>query len=258
MGIGASRLLFPSPEASYKRSPYLLWLTTSQDEVIPAFFIDVGAKYTLLFSHGNAEDLGHAIERARLLSPILGVNIFAYEYTGYGLSTGAASEEATYADIEAAFQYLTAVLGVPWSSIILYGWSLGSGPSVHLASRLPVRGVVLHSAFASVYRCASSLLAALPGDAYPNVERIGAVRCPIYIVHGVDDFITPVWHAHELAASCRAESAYPPLLVEDAGHHDVEVVAGPIFVDGFLKFLGWLDARPAAVLGTEEVEERKH
>ena len=34
-------------------------------QVIPAFFIDRDAKFTLLFSHGNAEDLGMIIQYFR-------------------------------------------------------------------------------------------------------------------------------------------------------------------------------------------------
>ena len=51
------------------------------------------------------------------VSHILNVNIFAYDYTGYGMSTGEPSEEALYADIEAAFKYLRDIVGIPWRSL---------------------------------------------------------------------------------------------------------------------------------------------
>mmetsp|Transcript_70289 Transcript_70289/g.197062 ORF Transcript_70289/g.197062 Transcript_70289/m.197062 type:complete len:259 (+) Transcript_70289:157-933(+) len=244
MGLVSSSL-FPVPETSYTASPHWIWLTTAESEVIPAFFIDRGAKYTLLFSHGNAEDLGHVIGRTTKLSRALNVNVFVYDYTGYGLSTGVAHEEATYADVQAAFQYLRSVMGIPWEHIVLYGWSLGSGPSVHLASRTPVAGLVLHSAFTSIGRLVLPTTASLPGDVYPNLENIGGVLCPVYIVHGVEDDVTPVWHAHELAGAVRKASAFPPLLVEGAGHTDVDLVAGEDFVEGFQKFLASLELRGA-------------
>lgn len=64
--------------------------------MIPAFFIDRDAKFTMLFSHGNAEDLGMIIQYFREVSHILEVNIFSYEYSGYGMSTGEPSEQGLY------------------------------------------------------------------------------------------------------------------------------------------------------------------
>ena len=56
---------------------------------IPAFFVRRrGANQTLLFSHGNAEDLGMMYKRMKDLALVLCVNILAYDYTGYGLSEG--------------------------------------------------------------------------------------------------------------------------------------------------------------------------
>ena len=58
---------------------------------IPAFFVRRrGAQHTVLFSHGNAEDLGMMYKRMKDLALALCVNILAYDYTGYGLSQGGA------------------------------------------------------------------------------------------------------------------------------------------------------------------------
>ena len=56
------------------------------------------------------------------MSHILDVNIFAYDYTGYGMSSGEPSEEALYADIEAAFKYLRDIVGIPWSGLAATGF----------------------------------------------------------------------------------------------------------------------------------------
>mmetsp|Transcript_121954 Transcript_121954/g.352274 ORF Transcript_121954/g.352274 Transcript_121954/m.352274 type:complete len:259 (+) Transcript_121954:180-956(+) len=241
MGAVLTKVVFQPPEPTYARDPNLIWLNTTEKEVIPAFFIDKDAKYTLLFSHGNAEDLGGVIEKMREVSHILDVNVFAYEYTGYGMSTGEPHEEAFYADIEASFTYLCDVIGVPWQQIVLYGWSIGSGPSVHLACKFAARALVLQSPLLSVYRVALSTRATLPGDMFPNGDRIGDVPCPVYIVHGTEDETVPFWHAQDLAAQRRKECAYPPLWIEGGGHCNLEKVARQDFFDNFLKFLQWLD-----------------
>lgn len=246
MGKALTKVVFQPPEATYTKDPNLIWLNTSEHEVIPAFYIDKDAKYTLLFSHGNAEDLGGVIDKMREVSHILDVNVFAYEYTGYGMSTGSATEQSFYADIEASYKYLHDIVGVPWQQIVVYGWSIGSGPSVHLASRTACRAMVLQSALLSVYRVAmptESWRVTLPGDMFPNVDRISSVACPVYVVHGTQDEIIPFWHARELSANCRQDRAYPPFFVENGGHSNLEKVARQEFYDNFLAFLQWLDTQ---------------
>lgn len=76
-------------------------------------------------------------------------NLCAYDYTGYGQSKGRASIPDTIADINAAFQWLLK-RGIQRQDIILYGQSLGSGPTLDLAaSERGIAGVILHAAFAS-------------------------------------------------------------------------------------------------------------
>ena len=67
------------------------------------------AKFTLLFSHANAEDLGLIFEHLKILSQVLQVNVMGYDYTGYGHSSGRPSEADCYADITAAFSWLIQV-----------------------------------------------------------------------------------------------------------------------------------------------------
>ena len=94
----------------------------------------------MLFSHGNAEDLGLILSYFQEAAMGLKCNVFAFDYTGYGLSTGVPSEEDVYADAEAAYLYLRDVLGIPWEQVILFGRSLGSAAATHIASLAPVRG----------------------------------------------------------------------------------------------------------------------
>lgn len=239
MGSAITKIVFQPPDATYTKDPNLIWLHTSEHEVIPAFFIDRDAKFTLLFSHGNAEDIGMIIQYFRELSHILEVNIFAYEYTGYGMSTGEPYEQALYADIEAAFKYLRDIIGIPWTEVVLYGRSIGSGPSIHLATKTAVRAMVLQSPLLSIYRVAIHSRVTLPGDMFPNIDRIGKVACPTYIIHGTKDEIVPFWHAEDLVRSCR--TSYPPYVVENGGHNNLEIIARQPFYDNYQKFLQWLE-----------------
>lgn len=117
-------------------------------------------KYTLLFSHGNAVDLGQMSSFYLGLGTRINCNIFSYDYSGYGASTGKPSEKNLYADINAAWLTLRSKYGVSPDKIILYGQSIGTVPTVDLASRYELGAVILHSPLMSGMRVA-----------FPNTKR---------------------------------------------------------------------------------------
>lgn len=237
---------------------------------IPAFFIRRrNATQTLLFSHGNAEDLGMMYNRMKDLAMVLGVNIMAYDYTGYGLSIpGPAhgnssnrsnasggeggkglnegpSENMIYRNIEAAFHYLTKVRKIPPHQIILYGRSLGSGPSCYLAAKSAlngesVGGLILHSPFLSVYKVVADLNGldlGLVGDLFHNEKRARNVRCPTLIIHGKEDEVVPFWHAPRLLAAVPPEFRAQPFYVENMGHNQIESRCRDQYIKVVLNFL---------------------
>eukprot|EP00884_Botryococcus_braunii_P006119 jgi/Botrbrau1/15508/Bobra.0225s0001.3 len=104
---------------------------------------------TILFSHGNAVDLGVLLGFFRELGRDLNVAVMCYDYTGYGGSSGKPSVENTLADIDAVYEWLRNQ-GADPSDIVLYGQSVGSGPTGYLAAKEPrLAGVILHSPLAS-------------------------------------------------------------------------------------------------------------
>ena len=112
------------------------------------------AKYTILFSHGNAVDLGQMMSFYIGLGSRINCNIFSYDYSGYGVSSGKPSEKNLYADIDAAWQSLRSRYGISPEHVILYGQSIGTVPCIDLASRFEVGAVVLHSPLTSGMRVA--------------------------------------------------------------------------------------------------------
>ena len=63
------------------------------------------------------------------------------------------SEFNTYYDIEAVYNCLRVEHGIKEEDLILYGQSVGSGPTLHMAARLHnLRAIVLHSAILSGIR----------------------------------------------------------------------------------------------------------
>ncbi len=82
----------------------------------------------------------------RELSKELRINVLGYDYSGYGRSTGTPSVSNTIADINTCYQFLLRVKGKKPQDIVVYGQSVGSGPTCDLgASEKDLKGIVLHS-----------------------------------------------------------------------------------------------------------------
>ncbi|XP_033023857.1 alpha/beta hydrolase domain-containing protein 17C isoform X2 [Lacerta agilis] len=81
---------------------------TARDNRLGCMFVRCApsSRYTLLFSHGNAVDLGQMCSFYIGLGSRINCNVFSYDYSGYGVSTGKPSEKNLYADIDAAWQAL--------------------------------------------------------------------------------------------------------------------------------------------------------
>lgn len=223
----ADSVIFQPPECSYRPSAHLLLLATEDGHTIAAYYLpppdDEGA--VVLYSHGNAEDIGQ-------LRPFLqhyhlqGFGILAWDYRGYGLSDGRASEQATYADIEAVYHYLTDHEQIVPARILIHGRSVGCGPSVWLACRKPAGGLILESPFLSAYRVVTRI-PLIPFDKYDNLGRIQNVHCPVLFIHGRDDRVVPFWHGETLYES--ANQPKTNYWVDCAGHNDLVDKAGKTY-----------------------------
>uniref|UniRef100_A0A671X6A3 palmitoyl-protein hydrolase n=1 Tax=Sparus aurata TaxID=8175 RepID=A0A671X6A3_SPAAU len=180
------------------------------------------ARFTVLFSHGNAVDLGQMSSFYIGLGTRINCNIFSYDYSGYGVSTGKPSEKNLYADIDAAWHALRSRYGISPENIILYGQSIGTVPTVDLASRFECAAVVLHSPLTSGMRVAfPDTKKTYCFDAFPNIEKVSKIPSPVLIIHGTEDEV--IDFSHGLALFERCPKAVEPLWVEGAGHNDIEL-----------------------------------
>ncbi|KAF5776490.1 putative serine aminopeptidase, S33, alpha/Beta hydrolase [Helianthus annuus] len=230
---GKTRLVFTGITADKNVDVHLLD-TKGGNKVVGTFWKHPLGKMTVLYSHGNAADLGQMTELFFELRAHLKVNIMSYDYSGYGASTGKPSEINTYYDIEAVYNCLKNNYGIKQEDLILYGQSVGSGPTLHLASRLQrLRGVVLHSAILSGIRVLYPVKMTFWFDIFKNIDKVQKVNCPVLVIHGTDDDIVDFSHGKQLWEL--AKEKYDPLWVQGGGHSNLE--SFPEYIRHLRKFV---------------------
>ncbi|XWS30854.1 hypothetical protein CRYUN_Cryun23aG0027000 [Craigia yunnanensis] len=212
--------------------------TKRGNQVVAVYIKNPAAVLTVLYSHGNAADLGQMYDLFSELSFHLRVNLLGYDYSGYGQSTGKPTEQNTYADIEAVYRCLGEKYGVKEEDVILYGQSVGSGPTLDLATRLPkLRAVVLHSPILSGLRVMYPVKRTYWFDIYKNIDKIPFVNCPVLVIHGTADDVVGWSHGKQLWELCKEK--YEPLWVKGGNHCDLELY--PQYIKHLKKFISAIE-----------------
>lgn len=233
-------LVFVPRPSSYTDGPGLFKLTCADGKRITAAYLaNPQARFTILYSHGNAEDVGENLPVAKRLHD-LGFAVLLYDYHGYGTSEGKPGERATRLDVDAAYDYLVRVKHVAPKQLIAYGRSVGGGPTLDLASRQPVGALVLESTFtdpASV-RVPVRLL---PWVMFPSLDRLRRLPLPVLVMHGAQDDTIPYGHGRALYAA--APGPKFALWIPEASHDDFKDVAGKRYDAALVSFREYLSRR---------------
>ncbi len=233
----SDRLIFPAPLASYEESGEIIKLNLDSGETISALYLPVAeSRYTVLYNHGNGEDLGEIRPRLEYLRG-KGFSVFSYDYPGYGTSSGKSNEELAYKTAEAAYAYLTDKLNISPDRIILYGRSVGSGMAVELAKRHSGAGLILEGPFVSTFRVMTRFKI-LPFDKFDNLSKIAGIKMPVLIIHGNRDKVVPFWHGKKLYEAANQPKIFLP--IPEAGHNNIPDVAAEKYgqaIDEFYKLI---------------------
>ncbi|MFH1457565.1 MAG: alpha/beta hydrolase [Candidatus Omnitrophota bacterium] len=183
------------------------------------FIAQSNAKYTLLFFHGNAGNIGHRLEKLLALRSS-GTDIFIIDYRGFGKSGGRVSEKGVYLDARAAYDYLVENRHIPPGQIILYGESLGTAVAIDLAAQGKVKAIIVEGGFSRGRDMAARMYPFLPhflfSDSYNSLEKIEKIEVPKLFIHSRDDEVVPL----ELARKLYHASPSPKEFVELNGGHN--------------------------------------
>lgn len=219
----ADRMIFLGRDSGYGEGEAVVKIETRDGTQLAAVYLEEpNSEFTILFSHGNAEDIGDLRDFFESFVD-KGYSVLGYDYRGYGRSDGRAAEKNVYEDIDSVYEYLVRDLNTPPQQIIAVGRSVGAGVALQLACEKELGGLILESAFLTAFRVITRIPLA-PFDKFRNIDKIKGVGCPVLIVHGKADRVIPFWHGEKLFK----EAIEPKLKfwVDGAGHNDLFWVAG--------------------------------
>jgi fermentation-respiration switch protein FrsA (DUF1100 family) len=242
-----SRLVYFPTTGNYSVTPQAYGLAfeavqiaTADGEQLAAWWIPAQdpARGTVLLLHGNAGDISHRIDYARMFFE-LGYHALLLDYRGFGTSTGTPSEEGTYRDAEAGWRWLIDKRGVKSSEIVIFGESLGGGVASWLATQHTPGALVLASTFTSMPDLGAEVYPWLPVRwlariHYNNLANLERLRAPLLIAHSRDDDIIPFTHGERLYAAAREPKAF---LTLSGGHNEGFIFARDDWVNALAAFL---------------------
>ncbi|MFH1552884.1 MAG: alpha/beta hydrolase [Candidatus Omnitrophota bacterium] len=211
---------------------------TSDNKRLNGWFIaNSQGKLTLVFCHGNAGNISHRLEKVLILHN-LGMNVFVFDYRGYGKSTGVPTEAGLYRDVKAAYDYLRIERKIAEGDIVLYGESIGGAVAVNLAQELNVRALITEETFSSIKDMAKIAYPFIPHYVFSSrfdvTSKIRNVACPKLIIHSVDDEIVPF----NLGEKLFSEAAQPKTFLRIRGTHNTAFLdSKKQFIEGIRSFL---------------------
>lgn len=218
-----------------------VFLTTSDGVRLNGWFFpgntnSLRKDMAILVCHGNAGNISHRLEVADALLST-GVSVLLLDYRGYGRSEGRPSEQGTYLDAQAAYDWLRKKGFAP-TKVIAFGESLGGGVAAELAVKAPVGGLILQSTFTSIPDIGAELLPWLPVRwlgriGYNTRSKLPKIHVPVLVMHSRADELVNFRHARR-----NYESANDPkLFCEISGGHNDPLANHQQFVGAIEKFL---------------------
>jgi len=210
--------------------------------------LNLNSKYrdsrrVIIYSHGNAVDIGGCYEICDVLAHMLDAHVIVYDYPNYGVSSKTAiCESVLNSSIESVYSRCME-MDIPADKLVLIGQSLGSVPTLYLASRVYAKycAIVLISPLASAFRTVvddawvpAFLSPRLDRILFNNLQAIENIHAAVAIVHGFDDDVVDISSAELLHSKIPLRFRYAPLYIS-AGHNDIYDESNLVDVTAYLQ-----------------------
>jgi fermentation-respiration switch protein FrsA (DUF1100 family) len=204
-----------------------VWLTSADGTRLHGWWIETPRSLaTVMYCHGNAGCIVDRVEIFALLRR-LKVNVFAFDYRGFGKSEGSPSPDGIFMDVRAAIDHVTGDLGVPPSRLILFGHSMGGAVAIDGAVNRPdIAGLVVQSTFTDINDMARHFYPGIPmhliaRNEIRSIEKVPDLRMPKLFIHGTEDVTIPFHMGERLYAAAAGPKAWYP--VRGADHSDLHL-----------------------------------
>lgn len=227
-GLASKLVFFPEKTIEFYPGQWNLnfeevMFRSSDGLAIHGWFMPGGApNRTLIYYHGNAGNMGDRLPKLRKLHGI-GMNLFIFDYRGYGGSEGAPDLHGVVDDSLAAYRYVLSREDIDPNHIVLYGESLGGAMAIQVATQEKLSGLILESTFTSLLDMKRSAYPFFPDRIVPNEYRsldlIRQVHEPILIMHGTQDRTIPFRMGEELFKAAPHPKRF--VAFEGADHSDI-------------------------------------
>jgi len=199
------------------------------------------SRFTVLFCHGNGGNIRHRLDSINVLNE-LGLSCFIFDYRGYGCSEGKPSEEGTYLDARAAYEWLTESKKIRAESIIVFGRSLGGSIAAQLAGKVRPRGLVLESCFTSYTAMGARFYPYMPVRwfarfGYRTVDYVKQIDCPVLFVHSRNDEVIPFEFGLELYDAAPEPKEFVEIR---GGHNDGFLLSAETYKAAWTKWMNFL------------------
>lgn len=218
-------LAFQPPGPSYKMDStgYVMTKTADGTAIAMRWLPVEGARYTVIYAHGNAEDIGQVLPNLQRIRS-LGFSVLSFDYEGYGHSGGDTEDDGVYRSAQAAWDFLTLEQGIIPENIAVFGFSMGGASACYLPAEEAPRAVVLAGAFASAFHAVSPINP-FPWALLDNRPFAKRITAPVLILHGTKDAVVPPRNAGMLAGALRKTPHRVVML--PFGHNDLLPTMGP-------------------------------
>jgi uncharacterized protein len=223
-------ILYPIPEKT-RTPPAAAGFAEAEEHILPAsdgekivaWHVPAReGKPVIIFFHGNGDILAWRVPWFREMIAG-GTGLVAPSFRGYAGSSGSPTEAGLLQDAEAAYAF--AIQRYSPERIVVWGFSLGTGPAVTLAANRRIGKLILESPYTSIVDVAAAAFPFVPvrwflRDKFHSDQWIANVTAPVLIMHGEHDRTIPIRFGerlYELAREPKQMVRFP-----EGGHDDLD------------------------------------
>jgi fermentation-respiration switch protein FrsA (DUF1100 family) len=216
-----------------------VWFTAEDGVKLHGWYVPSDeAVATLLFFHGNAGNITHRLWNIFYLHH-LKLNVFIFDYRGFGRSEGDPDEDDIYLDSQAAYDTVLAQPGVSAASLFIFGRSLGGAFAAYTASKNPAAGLILESTFTNAVDWADIKISIIPkwyiSSELNTQGYVSELKMPKLFIHGTRDTIIPFTLGRELYKAAAEPKEFYSII--GAGHNNTFQVGGDKYFDTIREFI---------------------